>query len=438
MQNANLWVRGGTLLHLDRAEVERADILIRDGVIVEVGPNISSDAPVLDAQGKWVMPGLTVAHHHLYSALATGMPFLQEAPVDFADMLAKVWWRLDEALDLASVRASALVGGVGALRAGVTSVVDHHASPNAIEGSLEVLDGALDEVGLRRVLCYEVTDRGGPERARAGLRAHEGLLARGATPFSAAMVGCHANFTLEDDTLARAAAMAREAGVGLHIHVAEAVGDRARTGAPLVARMARLGALLPGSVLAHGVHLDAEELAQLDAAGVWLTHQPRSNMNNAVGRAPLARFPARSALGTDGIGADLFAELQTGFFRGSEEGLGWSPGQWMSLLHRSSTLASEKLGVRLGELRVGAAGDLSLLDPIPGPPLLGENLAAALIFRMNAGAVRDVVTAGQVVLRDRQPVRVRATEVDALAQVEARALWSRMSASPAEDLTRRG
>ncbi|MBN2799050.1 MAG: amidohydrolase family protein [Deltaproteobacteria bacterium] len=437
MRTDSLLIRGGTLLHLDTPRVERADVLITDGIITAVGTDLPVPAKVIDADGAWVLPGLTVGHHHLYSALATGMPFLEAPATDFSDMLAKVWWRLDEALDEPSLRASALAGGIGALRAGVTTVVDHHASPNFIGGSLETLDGALDEVGLRRVLCYEVTDRGGPARAAAGLAAHEGLLGRATDGFSAVMIGAHANFTLEDHTLARVGAMAREAGVGVHIHVGEAVGDRALTGEPLVARMRRLGALVPGSVLAHGVHLSPDELAMVADAGAWLTHQPRSNMNNAVGYAKLAAFPQRTALGTDGIGADLFSELQAGWFRASEGGVGWFPSRWLELLHQSSVMAGDKLGLQLGALRPGAAGDLSILDPIPGPPLTGDNLAAAFIFRLTAAAVRHVVTGGVQVLADRMPTRVDAGEVDALAQRQAAALWGRMSDRPAQDLTRR-
>ncbi|MDP6934179.1 MAG: amidohydrolase family protein [Myxococcota bacterium] len=158
------------MLHLDPPRVERADIHVEGGRVVELvspdGPAVAetrADENVVDATGCWVMPGLVCGHHHLYSALACGMPLLSEPPTSFADMLAKVWWRLDEALDAESVLVSGLVGGLGALRSGVTTIVDHHASPSFIEGSLEVLDEALESVGVRRVLCYEVTDRGGPE-----------------------------------------------------------------------------------------------------------------------------------------------------------------------------------------------------------------------------------------------------------------------------------
>jgi len=425
--SGDLVVRGATLLHLDPPGVERADVLVRGGRIAHVGVvDADIDAPELDAHDRWLMPGLVCGHTHLYSALSCGMPVPAEPPTDFADMLGKVWWRLDRALDPESVATSGLVGGVAALRAGVTTVVDHHASPSFIEGSLEVLDESLGQVGVRRLLCYEVTDRGGPEEAAAGLEAHRGLLGRddGTT---AILIGAHAGFTLSDETLRRCADLAREAGTGLHIHVAEAVDDERRVGEHPVDRLARLGALLPGSLLAHCVHVGPEHLARIADAGAWVSHQPRSNMNNGVGHAPVADFGADTMLGTDGIGADLFAELQAGYFRANEAGVGWSPARWLAALTSAARFASGHLGVPLGRIEVGAGADLVVLDPDPGPPLTLTNLPAAMLFRIGAAAVRDVVVDGRVALRDRRPSGVEVEALDARARVAARDLWGRMT-----------
>jgi len=354
------------------------------------------------------------------------MPMPQQSPESFTQMLEQVWWRLDRALDPDSVEVSALVGSVQALRAGVTTIIDHHASPSFIEGSLECLDSALDVVGLRRVLCYEVSDRGGMEESRAGLRAHHGLLASAGGGMRGVMIGAHANFTLSDETLAACAGLAKEAGVGLHIHVAEAVDDAATTGEGLVIRMDRLGALIPGSIFAHCVHLDPAELRAVADAGVWVTHQPRSNQNNSVGYADVGSFSARVALGTDGIGADLFAELQAGWFRAQEGGVPWSPDRWLSTLSNGTALAGDILGLQLGRIEAGCEADLTVLDRIPGPPLRADSLAAAFLFRLSSAAVRDVMVAGEWRLRDRMPCGVNADELDQRAQREARSLWERM------------
>ncbi len=424
----SLIIRGATILHLDPPGVERADVLIRGGRIVQLGdvdPN--EDAPELDATGRWLMPGLVCGHTHLYSALSCGMPMLPEAPENFADMLTKVWWRLDRALDRESVAVSGLVGGLAALRAGVTTVVDHHASPCFIDGSLEVLDESLDQLGLRRLLCYEVTDRGGSDEAAAGLKAHEGLMNRPADGRSAVLIGAHAGFTLSDETLRACGDLAREAGTGLHIHVAEAMDDEHLVGEHPVDRLERLDALLPGSLLAHCVHVDRQRLARIEDAGAWVSHQPRSNMNNGVGYAPVADFAANTMLGTDGIGADMLAEVQAAFFRANEAGVGWPPARWLECLGAAARFAGGHLGVELGKIQVGAAADLVVLDPVPGPPITSANLPAVMLFRLSAAAVRDVVIDGRLVLHDRQPIGLDPDALDLRSQAAARALWERMA-----------
>src|SRR5512133_1936104 len=93
-----------------------------------------------------------------------------EPSKDFAQQLEHLWWRLDKAIDLPILEASGLAGCADAALAGVTSLVDHHAGPDAIDGSLSVLRKAYEEIGIRGLLCYETTDRNGMEGARAGVR----------------------------------------------------------------------------------------------------------------------------------------------------------------------------------------------------------------------------------------------------------------------------
>ncbi len=247
-------------------------------------------------------PGLVCAHHHLYSALARGMPAPPGVPTGFADILKLVWWRLDRALDLDTIEWSAKLGALEALEAGCTAIVDHHESPNAIEGSLETIADACAEVGVRVSCAYGVTDRHGADGARRGLAENERFLRAGGR----GMVGVHAAFTCSDETLEAAAGLAADLGTGVHIHVAEGPVD-----APAADRLA------PWStdewLLIHGVHLpDDHQLAGT------LVHNPRSNMNNAVGYARPTRFANPVALGTDGIGADMLEEFRVAYVRHRE------------------------------------------------------------------------------------------------------------------------
>ena len=268
---------------------------------------------------------------------------------------------------------------------------------------------------------------GGPAEAQAGLDAHRGLLGHGGGGMRAVMVGAHASFTVGDDTMRAVGDLAREAGVGVHIHMAEAVDDEQSVGEPLVARMRRLGALAPGSLLAHCIHLQPDELAMIADAGAWVSHQPRSNMNNHVGYAPVAHFGENTFLGTDGIGADMLAELQTGYFQSREAQIPWWPDRFLRTFAAAARFSGDKLGVTLGRLEVGAAADLLVLDPIPGPPLTDANLPGAFIFRFASHMVRHTMVAGSWRLWDRQVQGVDVLELDAWARRVAPQVWARMA-----------
>jgi putative selenium metabolism protein SsnA len=414
---------------LDPVRVAEGDLWVSGGRIAVAGEGtrIASD-------GLLVVPGNVCAHTHLYSALARGMPYALEPPENFVQILQRVWWRLDRALDEECVRASALVGGLEALLSGTTTLVDHHASPNAIDGSLDVIADALGSLGLRSVLCYETSDRDGPERARAGLAENRRFLERvrrEQPQLSRGFVGAHASFTLSDETLAECAEIAEEHSVGLHVHAAEDGADErdavARSGVRVIERLARAGALGERTLLAHGVHLDDGEIASVAAAHATLAHNARSNMNNAVGRARLDALDGRLALGTDGIGADMFEESRTAFFRRREDGLAVPSGWPLAGLAESARLAGRSFGEPLlGTLEPGAPADLVVLDYPAPAPLDDASFAGHWIFGISSRHVRDVMVAGEWVVTDRRLTRADDRKVVAEALVQAESLWRRL------------
>ncbi len=242
-------------------------------------------------------PGLVCAHHHLYSTLARGMPPPPKTPTNFQEILEQIWWRLDVALDLEMIRWSAMLGALEALESGTTAIVDHHESPNAIEGSLDVIAAACAEVGVRVLCAYGITDRNGAEGAKRGLEENKRFIKAGGN----GLVGIHAAFTCSDESLRSAAALADELGVGAHIHVAEGVGD--------IEAPDRLDGLTSDAwLLAHCVHLPTDHSLR----GTIL-HNPMSNLNNEVGYAKPARFTNPVALGTDGIGGNVIESFRLAY-----------------------------------------------------------------------------------------------------------------------------
>ena len=441
----SLLFAGGTLVEPGRRAVRRADLLVTGPRIAAVGDPGATGAPgavpgppegvvmeVVDCAGKLILPGLVLGHTHLYSALALGMPSPQVAPRNFPEILERVWWRLDRALDDETVALSAEVGAALAARAGITTLFDHHASPAAIDGSLDRVAGAIERVGLRGALCYEVTDRGGPELARAGLDENDrflGSLDPERRPRLRGMVGAHAGFTLGHDTTVALADLTVKHGVGLHIHVAEDACDArhlvpARE-ASIVDWLDAYRLLGPRALLAHCVHVDDAGAERIAAAGAFVAHNARSNMNNAVGYARPSRLGPRAVLGTDGIGADVFAEAQAAFFAARDHGHTFDP---LSALARGYTLAATTFDRGLGRLEPGCPADLTLLDYSPPTPLDGENLFGHLIFGMSAAHVSDVFVQGDPVLRDRKLVRINEQDLLSRAREAAPRLWSRMAA----------
>jgi putative selenium metabolism protein SsnA len=357
------------------------------------------------------------------------MPGPKELPRGFVEILERVWWRLDRALDEETVTLSGLAGAIDAALSGVTLVVDHHASPSAIPGSLDALRHAVEEVGLRSVLCYEVTDRNGLAGRDLGLEESRRFLTDGPTALARGMVGGHASLTLSEETMERLGALVDESGAPFHIHVAEDTADVEdcweRYGTGLVQRLEGHGLLRPSTILAHGVHLEATEFEEAQSRGCWLAHNPRSNMNNDVGYASTDAF-RQAALGTDGMDGDILAEARVCFLRMREAGRDDAMEATLSFLAGGHRLAAALFGRPFGMLDVGAPADLVVLEYPSPTPLHDDNLAGHLLFGIDRSHVQSVMVEGRWVVRDRQLVTVDAKAVLARAREAAPRLWRRM------------
>ena len=419
---------GLAVTSLSPPAVVSADVVIAEGRIASVGESTDGGTRI-DCAGCLVIPGNVCAHHHLYSSLARGMPYRLQPPMNFVDILRRIWWRLDCALDARMISASAAVGGAEALLAGTTTVVDHHASPNAVEGSLDLVADALETVGVRSILCYEVSDRDGPATAEAGIDENRRFL-KEVRPMSRGMVGAHASFTLSEETLAACVELARTEGVGLHVHVAEDEADQrdaiARFGRPVAVRLADEGAVDERSVLAHCIHLSDDERGAIRDAGATAVHNPRSNMNNRVGHAAVRSFD-RLALGTDGIDGDLFAEGRAAFWRAREADPSIEPGWVLGRLAESARGAGRAFGEPLlGRIEAGAPADVVVLDYDPPTPVDDETLAGHWVFGISAARVRDVVVDGRVAVRERTLTTADHAEIAQDGRRHALRLWQRM------------
>jgi cytosine/adenosine deaminase-related metal-dependent hydrolase len=377
-------------------------VAIADGRVAAAAP---PDAARLACADGEIEPGAVCAHTHLYSGLAPyGMPPAVPPPQSFLEILERVWWRLDCALDGESLRAAARDYVARALLAGTTTLIDHHESPNLIDGSLAILAEACETLGVRALLCYGASERnfGRPE-ARRGLAECRRVAA---SPLVRGLVGLHASFTISDETALEAGALARELGAIVHVHVAEDqadVDDARRRGYPgPLERLLALDALPEGSILAHGVRLSRDEVRRAADAGCWFVHNPRSNEGNRVGYAGALAAAQRVALGTDGWDPDMAAEDAALRQLAAQNGDANVGGR----LAMGRALVAERFGAAAEPLAPGSLGDL--------------------IVRRN-GAVIHVVVGGRVVVENGVLATADAESITAEARAQAKRLWARMA-----------
>ncbi|MFQ5747448.1 MAG: amidohydrolase family protein [Gemmatimonadota bacterium] len=410
-----------------------------DGRIVGVGPEEAvgrayPGAARLDARGGLILPGLVNLHHHFYSALARGLdPGTRFA--DFGEVLDRLWWRLDRALDPESVRISALLSVAECVRWGCTTVFDHHASPSCIGGSLDVIAEAVEAAGLSAILCYEVTDRNGPEGARAGLEENLRFLAeRRKDERIRGVIGLHASFTLRDETLA-AVAERRPAGTGCHVHAAEDPIDVEASersfGAGPIRRLADRGLLDGRCLLAHGIHLGPADYDAIAEAGSVLIHNPESNANNGVGRLDVPEAAGSGCLvglGTDGMSSAVLRALRFAFLglrdarRDPNAGFEALPG----VLAANARVAGRFLGeARLGTLEPGAPADVIVVDAPPPTPIGPENWFGHLVYGASEAPVRHTVARGRVLLEDFRPLTLDPGDLAERARALSPPLWRR-------------
>jgi putative selenium metabolism protein SsnA len=453
-------IRNGRLVTFgsDPQVIEDGAVAIESDQIVEVGPtsNLSArytDHEVLDADGKLILPGNICAHTHFYGTFARGMAIPGPPMKDFPEILARLWWQLDRSLDEEAVRYSTLVPLADAIRHGTTTLIDHHASNRAIDGSLDVIADAVQEAGLRVCLSYEVTDRDGPDVTEAGIRENERFIRRvrslresdgNEAERLAATFGLHASLTLSDATLESCVAIAEELDTGFHIHAAEGPADRDHAmeqyGLRTIDRLYQRGILGEKTIVAHAIDIDAWEMDLLRDTGTWVTHQPRSNMNNAVGVADvpaMLRGGVRLGLGNDGFSNNMFSEMKTAYLlhkshRGDPRVLGADQVLEMAVTN-NARLARTFFPHPVGQLTPGAYADIILLDYQPPTPLSDGNLPWHVIFGVDGSHVTHTICAGQLLMADRQLLTLDEEAIAARAREVAADVWVRFHDRSTED-----
>jgi putative selenium metabolism protein SsnA len=439
--NANIitWEKQNRILE-DQA------IFIQDEVIQEFGPQDNlvkkyAGEIILDANGQYVLPGNICAHTHFYGAFSRGLAIPGSPPKDFSEILSKLWWPLDKALTLEDVYYSTLVCLIDAIKHGTTTLIDHHSSPNAIDGSLDIIANAVNLSGVRCVLGYEVSDRNGIENARAGIAENVRFLNSlnnqdNENSRISGSFGLHASLTLSSNTL-DACRDSVPLGVGFHIHAAEAEVDEvdslSKSGLRVINRLYEHKILGPQSIIAHAVHVDNKEISKLAETKTWVTHQPRSNMNNGVGVAPIDSFlesGIRICIGNDGFSNTMWEEWKTAYllqkiWNRDPRAFSGSDVITMSVYNNAALANTYFQKASIGIIAPGAYADLIIVDYHPPTPINPSNLPWHILFGFHESMVTSTIVAGNLLMKNRQLTTLDEDEITNRARSLAVKVWQR-------------
>jgi len=419
----SLLLTNGTYIHPETLEFTTSHILVEEGVNGEISflKNIPEDNiyPIIDCSGKYITQSFVCGHHHVYSALARGMGAPKKNPENFNEILEYVWWTLDKALDAEMIEASALYTAMASIKNGVTFVIDHHASPNAIKGSLEIIAKAFEKVGASHLLCYEISDRDGLDKAEEGLnetaeylKTHQGL------------VGLHASFTVSDDTLKMAVELAKQSDGGIHIHVAEAESDQdhcvSTYGVRVIERLQKFGALETGkTILGHCLHLSENEKNIISNSPVWVVQNTESNLNNKVGFFNAEGLGENIMMGTDGMHSDMLRSAKAAFFVGQNfDSIGYD-----SVYHRFRN--ADKY-LQSNNFKGHGPNNLVVLDYDTPTPFNTSNFYGHFVFGIESQHVQHVISQGKLIVENRKILAVDEEKILADARIQAERLWMKM------------
>ena len=428
-----------------RRVIEDAGVAVVDGKIVEVGPlqdvskGFGADE-VVDARGCIVMPGLICSHTHLYGIALRGSALSIQPPSDFLQILQRIWWPVDETLTNDDAYATTLAAGVESLTNGTTCYADTYSAPNAIEGSLDQIAKASNEVGLRGLISFEATERRSAEEGTRGLKESLRFIQKKDKGRTMGMISLHASFTVSDDLISRGVEASGRHRAPLTIHVSEGPNDgyhnMERYGKRSVERLQERGLLSPRAVLAHCVHLNEKEIELIARSSASVAHNPMSNMLNAVGVASLMEMVDRGVnvgLGNDGYVFDMFENMRAGFLLQRVARRNPNRPTPQEVVEMCTINAAKAYGLSsLGSIEVGKRADIIVVRPAFTATPYSGSIYGYIVSGLRGSDVRDAIVDGQVVMRNRRLVTLDVGRAEARVLKTMDKLWQRLGSSPPE------
>lgn len=440
-----LLIGNGKVITRDNARpiIDNGCVAVTGNKIIEVGltcelKNKYSDARFIDANGKLIMPGFINTHMHYYSTFARGMANDSPKAIKLSEILSGLWWRLDKALTLEDVYYSALVPMIDQVKNGVTTVFDHHASANAVTGSLFKIAEAADMIGMRSNLCYETSDRDGEEICERGIAENVDFIKycnNKNDDMIKAMFGLHASMTISAKTLDKCLDAIANLETGFHVHTGEGIEDaedaKKKYGSGIVERWYDAGVLSDKTIAVHCIHINEHEMDMLKEKNTIVVHNPESNMGNAVGASQILTMYKKGillGLGTDGYTTDMMESYKVANIIhkhvNSDPTVAWTEIPDM-LFNNNRIITQRFINGKIGILTEGALADIIIVDYNPPTPIDETNINSHLLFGINGRFVDTTVINGKVVMENRKLVNIDEQRIMAKSRELASAVWKR-------------
>jgi len=439
-------IGNGKIVTRDAANpyIENGAVAVEGKLIKETGDTAVlrakyPDAELIDAKGKLVMPGFINSHMHYYSTFARGISLGGKPATTFGEVLSGLWWRLDKQLTLDDVYYSCMGPMIDEVRSGVTSVIDHHSSPFAVEGSLFKIAEASGLFGLRSNLCYETSDRDGEQISAAGIKENVNFAKyckEQNDDMIGSLFGMHAQMTISEKTLDKCIEAASEAGTGFHIHAAEGIEDVidaiSKYGMRVIERLYKYGVLSKKTIVVHCIHITDEEMDMLKESGVAVVHNPQSNMGNAVGVSPALDMLKKGVLvgmGTDGYSADVLDSYKTAAILHKHAkkvpSVAWAEPPAM-LFENNKAIMERFIKGKTGAIVKDHYADIIIVDYIGPTPINADTINSHILFGITGRHVDTTIINGKIVMKDRVLLNIDEEALMARSREQAEKLWKRI------------
>ena len=441
---ADLIVKNGILVTMDgkRRILEDHAVAVEGDKIIEVDRTANLEkkhgrVEVVDASGCVVMPGIVCSHSHLYGMLLRGASLNIEPPSDFTQILQRVWWPLDEAMNFEDAYASALVACLEFAKSGVTTFADTYSGPNSIFGVLDHVAKAVEEIGIRGFIAFEATERHSTDEGVRGVEENV-RFAKTVKPGSKArpLFSIHASFTVSDQLIRQVKQVAQKHHAPVTIHASEGLVDLHHNlenyGKRTVERLRDVGLLGPNVVLAHCVNLDDHEIDLVAETKTGVAHNPMSNMLNAVGVAPILKMLKQNVmvgLGNDGYIFDMFENMRAAYLLHRVNSRDPNAIDPYTILEMATINGAALYGVQnqVGSIEPGKKADIILIKPnILPTPLTTSSVVGHLINTVDGDDVETVIVDGRSIVKGKKLLTFDEDKAQSIAQTAAAKLWDRL------------